>query len=136
MTHLLDTNACVSHLRSSQSNVSRLLLSRQPGDVALCSVVKAELIYGARRSQDPTRNFEKLSRFFERFQSLPFDDEAADFYGRIRSELAVSGSLIGPNDLLIAAIALANDLTLVTHNLGEFSRVAGLKLEDWEASET
>ena len=63
---------------------------------------------------------------------MPFDDRAADEYGRIRAHLAGLGMLIGPNDLLIASIALANGLILVTHNTAEFSRVPGLKLEDWQ----
>ena len=64
--------------------------------------------------------------------SLPFDDRAAEEYGKVRSHLAVLGTPIGPNDLMIAAIALANHMTLVTHNTAEFSRVPGLTLEDWQ----
>lgn len=64
------------------------------------------------------------------FVSLPFDDQSAVIYGQIRAQLAVSGTPIGPNDLLIASIALANNLILVTHNTREFSRVEGLRLED------
>lgn len=67
-----------------------------------------------------------------RFVSFPFDDEAAEVYGRIRADLEKLGTPIGPNDLLIAAIGLANDATVVTHNTREFSRIADLKLEDWE----
>jgi tRNA(fMet)-specific endonuclease VapC len=73
-----------------------------------------------------------LRRFSEPFSSLPFDDDAAEVYGRIRTQLEKSGKPIGPNDLLIAAIAIAHDATLVTHNTGEFSRVEDLRYEDWE----
>ena len=73
-----------------------------------------------------------MQTFFARFSSHPFDDAAASVYGEIRAELAAAGQLIGPNDTLIAAIAIANDLTLVTHNADEFRRVRGLKFEDWE----
>lgn len=66
------------------------------------------------------------------FVSLPFDDQSAVIYGQIRAQLAAPGTPIGPNDLLIASIALANNLILVTHNTREFSRVEGLRLEDWE----
>jgi tRNA(fMet)-specific endonuclease VapC len=66
------------------------------------------------------------------FASLPFDDRAAEHYGRIRADLTARGDLIGPNDLLIAAIALAHNLILVTHNVREFSRVGGLLWEDWD----
>ena len=85
------------------------------------------------KSRDPTRAIRAQRSFFSRYRSLPFDDVAADVYGRIRAELESKGTPIGPNDLLIAAIAVANDLTLVTHNTNEFSRVTGLVLEDWEA---
>ena len=66
-------------------------------------------------------------------ESVNFDDAAAKKYGKIRSDLAFKGTPIGPNDLMIASIALVNDMVLVTHNTREFSRVATLKIEDWEA---
>ena len=72
--------------------------------------------------------------FFARYVSLPFDDAAAEKYGSVRADLEVRGQLIGANDLLIAAVALAHDVTLVTHNTSEFSRIRDLKLEDWEAT--
>lgn len=71
--------------------------------------------------------------FSASFESLPLDDAAAEIYGRLRLDLEQAGKLIGPYDLLIAAIALANDVILVTHNTDEFGRVAGLKFEDWRA---
>ncbi len=66
------------------------------------------------------------------FPSAPFDDASAEAYGRLRADLAAEGMLIGPNDLMIAAIALTHGLIVVTHNTAEFSRVAGLTLEDWQ----
>jgi len=74
----------------------------------------------------------RLKRFFDAFISLPFDDRSAAVYGDIRAKLERQGTPIGPNDLMIAAIALANDLILVTHNLREFERIDNLKYEDWE----
>ncbi len=100
--------------------------------INLCSVVKAELLYGARKSERVEENLRVLESFFKPFVCLFFDDRCADYYGMIRAELAGSGMLIGPNDLMIAAIARAHDQVLVTHNTGEFSRVFGLRLEDWE----
>jgi len=94
--------------------------------------VKAELHYGALRSKDPAKTSQKVQAFLSRFVSLPFDDAAAKAYGEIRAALAAVGQLIGPNDTLIAAIAISNDVTLVTHNTDEFRRVPSLKLEDWE----
>lgn len=133
MSCLLDTNVCVNYLRSpGQSNITRNLLSCQPDDVFLCSVVKGELIYGAYRSRNVQQNLREVQLFYARFFSLPFDDAAAEIYGQVRSNLADQGQLIGPNDLMIASIALAHDLTLVTHNLGEFGRIPGLNLDDWE----
>ncbi len=106
----------------------------QPQDLLLCSVVKAELFFGALKSARPKQNLKKLERFLSAFDSLPFDDHAARIYGRIRARLEKVGRTIGPNDFLIAAIALAHRTTLVTHNTGEFSRLKNLKLEDWEAA--
>jgi tRNA(fMet)-specific endonuclease VapC len=100
--------------------------------MVLCSVVKAELFYGAMKSANPLRNIQKQRKFTEQFVSLPFDDAAAEIYGRIRSELEKSGTPIGPNDLMIAAVVLNRDITLVTHNTQEFSRVKELKITDWE----
>lgn len=132
MIYLLDTNTCIRFL-NGQSEPIRLHLERvSPDDVALCSVVKAELLFGAHKSARPRRNLDRLGPFFERFVSFPFDDAAAGTYGEIRSFLEKRGTPIGPNDLMIAAIAKANGLTLVTHNTAEFRRVDGLLLEDWE----
>jgi len=77
-----------------------------------------------------SRNLRLLEHFFEAVASLPFDDRCAGEYGVIREELERAGTPIGPNDLLIAATALAHDGTLVTHNIREFSRVPGLRMED------
>jgi tRNA(fMet)-specific endonuclease VapC len=95
-------------------------------------VVKAELLCGAYKSQDRERTIQKLARFFAEFDSLPFDDSAAEAYGRIQSEPEKNGTPIGGNDLMIAAIAVANNVTLVTNNTREFSRVPGLHLETWD----
>ena len=84
------------------------------------------------RSRNPQHSLAKLDEFLAPYQSLPFDDRCAAAYGRIRARLAQLGSLIGPNDLLIAAIAVVHGAILVTHNVREFSRVEGLEYEDWE----
>lgn len=103
-----------------------------PSEIAVCSIVKAELFTGAAKSQFPTRTLARQIAFLARFVSLPFDDAAATVYGSTRAALEKAGTPIGPNDLLIAAIALTHQLTLVTHNTREFARIAGLALEDWE----
>jgi tRNA(fMet)-specific endonuclease VapC len=95
-------------------------------------VVKAELLYGARRSSRVAGNLGHLEAFFEMFTSLPFDDRCAEHYGLIRADLSREGRPVGPNDLMIAATARVHDLTLVTHNVSAFSRIVGLRIEDWE----
>ena len=130
--YLLDSNACIRILNGESPPLQRRLRSCSPNEISLCSVVKAELIYGALRSARRAENLRLLKRFFEVFGSVPFDDECAEAYGSIRSELENVGTPIGPNDLMIAAIARTNDLILVTHNVKEFSRVVGLEIEDWE----
>ena len=102
-------------------------------EVGLCSVVKAELYHGAYRSQQVQSNLIKVENFVRPYLSLPLDDDAAREYGRIRADLETRGLIIGPYDLQVAAIALAHGLTVVTHNVTEFSRVTGLKWEDWQA---
>jgi tRNA(fMet)-specific endonuclease VapC len=103
-----------------------------PDDIAVCSVVVAELFYGAMKSRDPAVTMEKQRLFLAPYISLPFDDIAAFRYGKLRAELETIGTPIGGNDTQIAAIAISHNLTLVTHNGMEFKRVAGLKFEDWE----
>ncbi|HPI88478.1 MAG TPA: type II toxin-antitoxin system VapC family toxin [Spirochaetota bacterium] len=103
-----------------------------PDSIFLCSVVKSELLAGAYKSKASKKILSRLIFFFEMFGSYPFDDTAADIYGKIRSELEIRGSIIGPYDLQIASIALSHNLTLVTNNTKEFKRISGLKVEDWE----
>jgi tRNA(fMet)-specific endonuclease VapC len=133
MSYLLDTNTCIRYLNGTAAGVLRRIQSLPPQQIVVCSVVKAELFFGAMRSTDPGRTLAKQQRFLDQFVSLPFDDAAAEEYARVRADLTKQGALIGPNDLLIAAIALAHQTTLVTHNTSEFSRVSGLMIEDWEA---
>jgi tRNA(fMet)-specific endonuclease VapC len=132
MTYLLDTNTCIRFLNPRRSAVPSHMAAVSQEEVAICQIVKAELYYGAYKSARRDANLALLAKFFNQFVSLPFDDASAETYGRLRAGLARRGTPIGPNDLMIAAIALAYDLTLVTHNTAEFSRVPGLRLEDWE----
>jgi tRNA(fMet)-specific endonuclease VapC len=133
MTWLLDTNACVRYLNGRSPKLRARFDAVDPMQIRVCSVVKAELLFGAALSNDPLKTRAHQQLFLSRFSSLPFDDVAAEAYSEIRAELTRAGQLIGPNDLLIAAICKAHDVTLVTHNVSEFSRVAGLKIDDWEA---
>ena len=99
-------------------------------------MVKAELFYGAMKSQNPVQTLAKQEIFLNQFVSLPFDNKAAKIFGEIRTYLTRFGTPIGPYDLQIAAITLAHNVTLVTHNTGEFSRVPNLRIEDWESTTT
>lgn len=132
MIYLLDTNACIRLLNRSSSTLVQRFRETPPSRVRLCAVVKAELLYGARKSHKSAENLQRLKRFFAPIKSLPFDDACAEQAWQIRAELESNGTPLGPMDLLIAATALQFGTTLVTHNTGEFCRVAGLNLEDWE----
>jgi tRNA(fMet)-specific endonuclease VapC len=132
LKYLLDTNVCITYMRGKDALLLQRFGQHQPADIALCAVVVAELRYGAEASADPPKEHGKVDTFVAPYVSLPFDDTAARVFGEIRHTLASTGKQIGPYDTMIAAIALARDLTLVTHNTNEFSRIAGLKLEDWQ----
>jgi tRNA(fMet)-specific endonuclease VapC len=131
LTTLLDTNVCIAYLNGTDERVRARLTAISPQDVVLCSVVKAELLFGARKSQRVEENLRRLEIFFGSLNSLPFDDRAASHYGIIRAQLEAAGTPIGANDLLIASIALGSDLTLATRNVGEFRRLAGLRADEW-----
>ena len=84
------------------------------------------------KSQNSAKSLAKIEDFFTRIESVSFDDNAAEFYGKIRADLSAKGTPIGNNDLMIAAIALSHGFTLITHNTREFNRVENLLIEDWE----
>lgn len=136
MKFLLDANAWIANLRRNNQALIARLEAEPPANLATCSVVVGELYYGAWRGGIEYRaaNLQLVEQLRTKFPSLPFDDAAAYDYGRIRAELTAAGTLIGHNDLMIAAIALSNNFTLVTHNTREFNRVPGLKLEDWQST--
>ena len=122
-------------MNGRSENIKKKLESTNPSDILICSVVKAELFFGSFKSTNPEKNLQKQRTFANRFNSLPFDDKSAEIYGQIRAKLEKKRKLISPNDLLIAAISIANNTILVTHNSGEFNRVDGLESEDWESGD-
>ncbi|HEX3314050.1 MAG TPA: PIN domain-containing protein [Gemmataceae bacterium] len=135
MSYLLDANAFIDPMRNGpKSTVTVRMLASPPRSIRLCSVVRGELIYGAIRSgpANEPANRARIAHLSVHFGSVPYDDAAAEEYGKVRAYLTNAGQLIGANDMLIAAIAPAYGMTLVTHNTAEFSRVPGLKLEDWQ----
>ncbi len=133
MKYLLDTNLCINFLRGRTSSLKARFMTVPRSQKYLCPVVQAELYFGAYNSAYPQAGLEILQQFLVGFPVLPFDQAAAKKYGEIRARLTRQGNLIGPYDLQIAAIALANGAVVVTHNTEEFGRVAGLEVEDWEA---
>lgn len=131
MPFLLDTNAVIAVLNDATSRAATRLRSERPADVAVSAVVLHELFYGAFRSARVDRNLARVDRL--RFAVLEFGQEDAREAAEVRAFLAGQGKPIGPFDVLIAGQARARGLVLVTRNAGEFERVPGLRIEDWEA---
>ncbi|MBQ6491771.1 MAG: type II toxin-antitoxin system VapC family toxin [Atopobiaceae bacterium] len=130
--YLLDTNVVVDFLRGRLPHTYQAFMVSDPRMFGIPSIVEAELRYGIARSKDGTRERMVVDRFIAPLEVVPFDSRCAKFYGQIRQHLASRGMTIGPNDLLIAATALANGAVLVTRNVGEFMRVPGLSVEVWD----
>jgi len=130
--YLLDTNAWIEYLRGRNLKLRQRVASHRPRDVRLCSVVIGELYHGAYKSSRKEDDLSLIDDLVRVFDSHSFDEAAAEAFGELRAFLESKGLRIGPYDLQIAAIALANRLTLVTHNVAEFSRVPNLSIEDWQ----
>ncbi|OQX00903.1 MAG: VapC toxin family PIN domain ribonuclease [Desulfobacteraceae bacterium IS3] len=130
MNYLLDTNICIAFFKNDQKVVSKIQ-EKGMEKLVLCTPVKAELWYGACKSERVAVNQVLLREFFAQLPSLAFDDKTIENYGEIRAWLAKAGTPIGSNDLLIAAIAKTFRITVVTHNIKEFSRIPELLFEDW-----
>ena len=131
MTYFLDSNICVYFLKGSFPALRRRLLSHRPAEITIPSLVKAELLYGAYKSQRSSQNEQAVNQFLLPYSIAPFGDSETTHYAQIRATLESAGTPIGPNDMIIAAIARANEGVLVTHNTSEFSRVPDLSFEDW-----
>lgn len=128
---LLDTNAVISLVARRSEPLLQRVETSEPGSLAVSSVVAHELYFGAYRSERVAYNLETLRLLFTDLAILDFDREDGRVAGEIRAELKRRGTPIGPYDTLIAGQAKARGLTLVTNNTGEFSRIAGLRIEDW-----
>jgi tRNA(fMet)-specific endonuclease VapC len=132
MKRLLDTNICVYLINRDPPQVLARLQTLPSRDIVLSSLTVAELAWGVAKSRSE-RNREALAAFIASFQVIVFDLDAAFIYGDVRADLHRRGTPIGPIDMLIAAHALALDVTLVTNNEREFKRVPGLRVENWTA---
>jgi tRNA(fMet)-specific endonuclease VapC len=128
---LLDTNICIYIIKKKPQGVLKKLAEHAVSDVGISSITVAELLYGVEKSALPDKNLEALDEFLSPFEILPFDDRAAEAYGRIRTVLERKGTPIGSLDMLIAAHALSLGVTLVTNNAKEFKRVPHLQVANW-----
>jgi len=130
--YLLDTNICIFLKNRKPIQVLERLHNIINTNVFISSISVAELQFGVYNSQNIEKNHVSLVEFLAPFEIINFDDNDAEEFGKIRTELKRTGKLIGPYDMLIAAQALAKNLILVTNNTNEFKRIDGLKLEDWK----
>ncbi len=134
MRYLLDTNICIYCINGRYPQLhDRVLLHHQNIGVAISAISKAEMYAGSYRRRSPALYRQEQDEFFSYFPSLPFDDAAADVYGRIHAFLRDRGQLMGVADMQIAAIATVNGLTVVTHDIRGFARLSELPIEDWVA---
>jgi tRNA(fMet)-specific endonuclease VapC len=128
---MLDTDTCSYIMKRSHPLVLKRLQSVPVSDVCMSVVTKAELLYGVEVSPRRAHDAAALAAFLPYVDAVPLDEDAAVHYAEIRADLKRRGTMIGANDLFIAAHARALGLTLVTNNTAEFERVDGLKLENW-----
>lgn len=127
---LLDTNICIYIINQRPPAVLARFRNYILGEIGVSSIVAAELSYGVAKTGS-ARNQTALEMFLAPLEILPFDDASVWAYGKLRAELEKKGQPIGSMDTLIAAHALSLNATLVTNNVREFSRVDGLRLENW-----
>jgi len=128
---LLDTNICIYLIKKKPLKVLKKLSEYAVSDIGISSITVAELLYGVEKSSLQERNRDALNGFLAPFEIMPFDDLAAEVYGRIRAGLERKGTPIGSMDMLIAAHALSLGVTLVTNNTKEFKRVPHLQVANW-----
>ena len=131
MKWMLDTNTCIAVIKGKPPGVLKKLRGKSIGQVGISSITLGELAFGAAKSVRRDEAHAALSEFLLALEIASFDSDAAASYGRVRAALEKRGTPIGPLDTLIGAHATALDVTLVTHNTGEFARIDTLRLEDW-----
>lgn len=131
MKLMLDTNICIAIIKQKPKNILQKFSAYQVGDICISSVTMAELRYGVAKSQHQEKNEAALNEFILPLEVVDFDEPASLYYGTLRATLEKQGTPIGSLDMMIAAHALSLNVSLVTNNTKEFSRVLGLKLLDW-----
>ncbi len=129
--YMLDTNICVYLLKTHSKKLQQKF--RVHRDLCISAVTWAELCYGVENSPPSRRGARRrqLGEFVRRLLVLPLEKDAGSVYGQVRARLRKDGAMVGANDLLIAAHAIAASCTLVTNNEREFGRIDGLKIENW-----
>ena len=130
ISYMLDTNICIYIINARPPSVLERFRRERLGSISISSVTAAELAFGVAKSGS-ARNREALEMFLAPLEVLPFDASAIWHYGDLRAALERRGEPIGALDTMIAAHAMASNTILVTNNIGEFARVAGLRLENW-----
>lgn len=131
---LLDTNICIHLIKKNPSHVLSKMKTYSTGSIKISSIVLAEMYFGAEKSARKTENLVAIERFIAPFEVVEFNIQDAQACGKIRNYLQTKGQIIGPYDMQIAAQALSRSWTVVTNNEKEFSRVEGLKIENWVKS--
>lgn len=131
MKWMLDTDTCIALIKRQPRELIKRLQAKAVGDVGISSITLAELRHGVAKSARIEQNRAALDQFLLPLDIAAFDDLAADAYGTVRAALEIAGTHIGPLDTLIAGHAVSLSVVLVTHNLAEFKRVEGLRLDDW-----
>lgn len=129
--YLLDTNICIYFMNNRYPSLTKKLMSHHPSELLISSITVFELQYGAEKSNWGEKTKQKMAMFLAPFNILPFDSDDACVAARIRVHLQKQGTIIGPYDIQLAGQAVSKNLTIVTHNSGEFSRVPGIRMEDW-----
>ena len=129
--YLLDTNICIYAMKNKYPSLSVKLFQIAPSEIFVSAITVGELEYGCAKSNWGTRSQTVMKLFLFAYTILPFESRDAAAFGRLRAELAKAGKPIGPYDIQIAAQGIARGITVITHNVGEFCRVPGLKVEDW-----
>ena len=131
MKVMLDTDVCIGLIRDRPPSLLERVTAHAVGDIGIYVITLAELEYGVNRSSRPAKNRDALDLFVSPLDVAPFQRQATAAYGRLRAALERKGQSIGSMDLLIAAHAVSLDIRLITHNVREFRRVPGLRVEDW-----
>ncbi|MCI5223621.1 MAG: type II toxin-antitoxin system VapC family toxin [Candidatus Electrothrix sp. AR4] len=131
MNFLLDTDICIYLINKRPPSVISRFKQYRPGDIGISVITVSELEYGIAKSVRQKENQQRLDAFLAPFDLLSYTAEAVRTYGTIRADLEKRGKVIGPLDMLIAAQALTEELTLVTNNEREFKRIFGLRVENW-----